>query len=56
MIERMCFEVSDSERTKISEDDFTIKTRRKVSLRQLMLVERQKVIIIIVMLLQFISG
>lgn len=39
----MCSEVCDPERTKISEEDFALKTRRKVSLRQLMLLERQKV-------------
>lgn len=40
-------EVCDPDRTKISEEDFTLKTRRKVSLRQLMLIERQKVLIYI---------
>lgn len=46
-------EVCDPDRTKISEEDFTLKTRRKVSLRQLMLIERQKVLIYIYIFILF---
>jgi len=35
-------EVSDPDRVKIVSDDFKIRARRKVSLRQLMLLEKQK--------------
>jgi hypothetical protein len=42
LIERLCAEVSDPERVKISSDEFKLKARRKISLRQLMLLEKQK--------------
>ncbi|PRP89393.1 inner arm dynein, group 5 [Planoprotostelium fungivorum] len=41
-INQLISEVSDPERVKIVSDDFKIRARRKISLRQLMLLEKQK--------------
>jgi hypothetical protein len=43
LLERMCSEVTDPERVKIATDDFKLKSKRKLSLRQLMLLEKQRV-------------
>ncbi len=42
LIEHLTAEVSDPERVKITTDEFKLKARRKISLRQLMLLEKQK--------------
>jgi hypothetical protein len=42
LLERLCGEVSDPDRVKISSEEFKLKARRKISLRQLMLFEKQK--------------
>jgi hypothetical protein len=44
LLERLVAEVSDPERIKVSSDEFKLKARRKISLRQLMLLEKKKVI------------
>lgn len=39
----MCAEVADPDRIKVTSEEFKIKARRKLSIRQLMLLEKQKV-------------
>jgi hypothetical protein len=46
LLERLIAEVSDPERVKVSSEEFKVKARRKISLRQLMLLEKKKVIIL----------
>ena len=43
LLERLVAEVCDPERIKVSTDEFKLKARRKISLRQLMLLEKKKV-------------
>ncbi len=43
LLERLIGDVSDPERVKVTSDEFKLKARRKISLRQLMLLEKKKV-------------